>query len=276
MSQSLKILIALTDSQLAHQMSQKLKKHFAKIEVDISVCEDGRRALNEFSQIRHDIVIATYSLPNLDGYLLAEEINKLVGGVGVYILSQKNENPSVGERIDMPIVNWSDLLNRIQNSVPDYIKTQFGISIHDSVLYDKLLDYAKKYRVEKSESEKAAQNVVSLIPILFTEQDLKVGPGDKDALPSNAPSLSTLVSASNEVSFRELDKAQSKRGLIIELSILAGLLGISLFINLKFEDGGSLFSIRNLVTAVTALAFLGFFLGRVFDRIIFSKISKNS
>lgn len=276
MSQSLKILIALTDSQLAHQMSQKLKKHFAKIEVDISVCEDGRRALNEFSQIRHDIVIATYSLPNLDGYLLAEEINKLVGGIGVYILSQKNENPPVGERIDLPIVNWSDLLNRIQNSVPDYIKTQFGISIHDSVLYDKLLDYAKKYRVEKSESEKAAQNVVSLIPILFTEQDLEVRPGDKDALPSNAPSLSTLGSASNEVSFRELDKAQSKRGLIIELSILAGLLGISLFINLKFEDGGSLFSIRNLVTAVTALAFLGFFLGRIFDRIIFSKISKNS
>ncbi len=275
MSQSLKILIALTDSQLAHQMSQKLKKHFAKIEVDISVCEDGRRALNEFSQIRHDIVIATYSLPNLDGYLLAEEINKLVGGIGVYILSQKNENPSVGERIDLPIVNWSDLLNRIQNSVPDYIKTQFGISIHDSVLYDKLLDYAKKYRVEKSENEKASQKVVSLIPILFTDQESKFAP-NKDAATSASSSVGPTVTGAptNEVSFRELDKIQSKRGLIIELSILAGLLGLSLFINLKFEDGGALFSIRNLFTAVTALAFLGFFLGRVFDRYIFSKIAK--
>ncbi len=270
MSQSLKILLALTDSQLAHQMSQKLKKHFAKVELEISVCEDGRRALSEFAQLRPDIVVATYSLPNLDGYILAEEITKMVGGVGIFILSQKGENPSTGERIDLPIVNWSDLLNRVQNSMPDYLKTQFGISIHDSVLYSNLLEYAKKYVPNEEAGEKVLKKGVSLIPVLFSEQSsLKTEALKSKLVLKELP----ILSSDKIIQFRELDKRQGRKAIIIDAAILTLLFSASAFFQWKGEDTGALFSIRNLVVAVTAFAFLGFFLGRVFDRFIFSKES---
>ena len=261
-SENILVTIALTDRHLSHQMVQKIKSQFARLPLEINLVDDGKRAWSDFQAHHPVIVIAGADLPSMSGLELIKEIQKVDGSTGLLLLKQDQSQVSDGiDSIDLPIVDWTSFLNKFQGLIPDDWKAKFGLFDRNSALYQKLVEYGKRYRSVTENLDENSDHLVC-IPNFFDQ-----GSSGKEFRPKNSSAQS------EKIIFRELSKAQLNKVLVIELVLLAGLTLVTAFLysgKIGFGED-SFFSIRSLMAAVTGFSYFGFFLGRGFDRYILSK-----
>ncbi len=261
MDHKVKILLALTDSNLARQISEKIKERFEKVPLQFDVSEDGHRALNDFRNKLHELVFISQDLAGLNGEDFAREAGRDSGYTMVFVLGAKEgAGASQVERVPLPIVNWTDFLDRVQAALPEEVKARFGLTQRNSILYEKLTEYGKKYLTKASDDG-------DLAPLICIPQILNENPiAQKD---------SVVQKVFEKTIFPVLSSEQYKVALHWEVSILTSLLVITAGVYI-WSDGSddSLFSFKTLLALLTVISFFGFFVSRAFDRFILSKNSE--
>ncbi len=265
-SESLRILIVLTDNHLAHQISQKIRARFPTMPIETDRVDDGRRALGEFQQKKPDVIIAGSDLPGLGGSSLAREIRKHDGALPIFFLkSGEAAAPDSVEVVSLPLVDWTDFLTRLQASLPDDLKSKYGLFTRDSHFYQSLVDYGRRF--SEAAVDESSLPSLSLVPSYFDQSgsDSPSTPGNPGTPPATT---STVRPAALKIQLNDLSPALLRKSLQLELSILGALTLLALITHLvpalaRSED---LFSLKNLSLWLSSFAYLGFFLGRIFDR----------
>lgn len=254
----LKILLVLTDDPLAQEITRKIRSRFEKLNVEIRVSDDGARAASEFRIHRHSMVIAGLHLPGLDGRNLAEEVRKIDGSVTIFLLGGADAEPGL-EIVQTPIVNWTEFLNRVQAAIPDDLKAKYGLYERNTLLFDKVSEYAKKYRIPAL----ATASPIICIPTVFESQ------GNESV---GTISSATKISKATQFVYRELSSSDRRRVLRTELCILAVLSALTgaQFFFLKDQPFDSVFSIKGVSVLITGFSFFGFFVGHAFERFFFA------
>lgn len=255
----LDILLVCSEDTLMHEISQKIRARFEKLEIHIDVFDDGKRAANEFKNKRHHIVIATEHLPGLSGTQLSEEVRKIDGSTSIFILGEANAGVGI-EQIALPIVNWTEFLNRVQLALPDEIKSKYGLVERNNRLYEQLVEYGQKYKVASKES---TTSPILCIPRFFEDDgtsNSKMGPS------------SSTTGATIKTIFKALDPTARAKNLKIELVILGLLTCVTMIMLYIYRDSPlGWISIPGCLVGLTSFSFAGFFVGHAFDRFLFSK-----
>ncbi len=88
-SKDYKVLYA-EDNQITRNAFVKLLQNFFD---DITICADGKEALDKFQKNKYDLVISDINMPVLDGIKLLEEIRKLDKDIIFVIISAHHETP---------------------------------------------------------------------------------------------------------------------------------------------------------------------------------------
>ncbi len=88
MAQTLKILIAEDDRMTRRIMQYTFDEHeaFAELAFDVTMAEDGAKALEHFQQVVPDLVIADLFMPRVDGFTLCQSIREHEHGMNVPII----------------------------------------------------------------------------------------------------------------------------------------------------------------------------------------------
>ncbi len=268
---SIPVLVALTDRKLTHQILQKTKQKFPRLPLQMEVCDDGTRALQDFKQKHHPVLIVGQDLPGTDGATLVQEIRKLDGSVNILFLTpsvdEKFENVEV---IKLPLVDWTNFLNRFQFAIPDDWKARFGLFERNSKNYSRLVEFGKKYE-RKTDPESINSGAILTIPVFFEEATVQ------GSSISSTDSLKSKSTSQFKTIYRDLDPVAKKRAVRFELGLLAILLTSTLsYYYFKRDEEIGMFSLTSLLMGLTLLSFFGFFLGRVLDKYVFSKSIQNT
>jgi CheY-like chemotaxis protein len=254
LSGGFKILIAAVDGQLRHQLSQKVRARFASVPLEIDVAQDGKQAINEYRLKGHGLLILDINLAGIDGLEMAREVRKVDGGAGIFLLGAAASGTVEGvESVDLPIVDWTTLLNRIQNFFPDELKARYGLFERDTALYNQLVEYGRKY-IATAPVSSDAHDALILIPNFF--------PG------AEVPLEKVTAADAGKASVARLQiQASNWRALSLELCLLGMLITATVGVYfVHFQDGSAWLALRLPIAGLTGLAVLGFFLGRAFER----------
>ncbi len=256
---ALHILLALSDDKLVHDIAQKIRNRFELINVQIDVLDDGKRAAAEFRNRRHSIVIVGRHLPGIDGLALVEEIRKIDGAISIFLVGAEGEAINGVESVSAPIVNWTEFLNRIQTAIPDDLKAKYGLFERNSQLFEKVVEYAKKYRMTSAQQ---AEPIIC-IPSFYEARD------------AGAISLSAVQKKSLEqksIIFKQLAPSERRRVLRADLMVLGSLLAVTglVFYFLRDSPFDSIFSIKGVCAGLSCFSVFGFFIGHALERFLFA------
>ncbi len=267
MTDHLQILLVMSDDQLAHQVQQKIKTKFAKVPLQFDTMSDAKLALGAFKSSRHAIVIAAAHLSGMDGLQLLREIKRIDGAVFTLLLGHSPEARAESiEALQLPIIDWTDFIGKVQAAIPDDLKARFGLFERNTLLFEKLTEYGKKYLIETAEVSRPA---VFCIPKYFSS-----GVESQAEVPSQERQSQGLKkSAQSLIRYQALSIEQQKRTLKVEILILCVVLIITggVFYFYREESSDGLLSPKGLATILSGVSFLGFFISRSFDRFLFAQ-----
>jgi DNA-binding response OmpR family regulator len=105
------LLYAEDDKKIQEQVTQFLRKFFP----DVTVCDDGQAALEQFETHPYDLVVTDIKMPRLDGMALSKKIKQLTKKTKVVITSAFDDKAllirSIGLHVDYYLVKPIDYEN---------------------------------------------------------------------------------------------------------------------------------------------------------------------
>lgn len=267
-----KILIASPDEEKGSLLSSKIKKAFGKLPLKIDFASDGEKALGEFNIKSHGLIISDINMPVMDGLTLLKEIRKTEGTSFVFFLYEGTfETPDETgvEAFKWPITNWTDFVHKVQDVIPEELKSEYGLSFRDTILYKKLAEYGEKYH-SAGDSCLLANTPITFFPHHFvSKESARREPTKEEKIAEKMQKFSEDKTVLQE------DKGHTSIILwIIELLILGGLLALTLYLFKESKAPGgeddfmmeeSLLSLKNIMAGITGVAFFGFFISRFLE-----------
>ncbi|MDA8793126.1 hypothetical protein N9N67_07765 [Bacteriovoracaceae bacterium] len=262
-----KVLLILGNESLGIQISQKIKQDLNGLPLEVDYVTDSRRGIADFRDKMHQLIIVDDELPGTSGAQIIREIRKIVGGVTILLLTNKQQEilESGVEQVILPIVNWSDFLGKSREVIPEELKAKFGFLKRDSLFFKKLENYSKSFiqnnnlddEFEKYKTEKP----LSLIPKYF---DSMLAPKTT----SDEKNLDIHNSDSTKNGVGEI-----KVNSFLEIFVLLMLIGATIGVHkLEYFSSEELISLKNIISAFAVIAFSGFFASKVFDRFFINRL----
>tara|TARA_Y100001954_G_scaffold25533_1_gene23253 strand:- start:3749 stop:4615 length:867 start_codon:yes stop_codon:yes gene_type:complete len=282
------ILLVSPDEQLSSTYASKIKDRFGELPLFIDFAHDGLKALEKFEKHFHHLVISDIEMPVMDGLSLVSEIRKIEGSSIIYLLGNsklKMDEPGV-EFINTPITDWTEFIGKVEDVIPEEIKIEYGLKKRDTALNRRLNDFSKKYLEENGiKAESSGNDDIFLIPKYFygleEEHLAKENAQEGENTISRKVNQKGVGSTEGMVVFPFLKRRLIFQS-ILELLILAGLAYATYHLFTAKPSGGeddfgeeNLFiNLKNVMALITIVSFLGYFLGKVFEKIFIKKNSK--
>lgn len=283
------ILLVSPDEQLSSNYASKIKERFGELPLIIDFANDGLKALEKFEKSFHHLVITEIEMPVMNGPSLVSEIRKIEGSSVIYLLGKSEpeiDEPGV-EFIKTPITDWTEFIGKVEDVIPEEIKIEYGLKKRDTALNRRLNDFSKKYLEENNiKFESSADDDIFLIPKYFygleeehlAEEGAKKG--EKEVIGKS--SQKKLVSIEGMGSMPFLKKKLIFQT-ILEILILGGLAYATYNLFTVKPSGGeddfaeeNLFiNLKNVMALITVVSFLGYFLGKVFEKVLLKKNKNN-
>ena len=281
------ILLVSPDEQMSSSYASKIKERFGDLPLVIDFAHDGLRALEKFEKSFHHLVISDIEMPVMDGPTLVTEVRKVEGSSVIYLLGKSQpeiDEPGV-EFIKTPITDWTGFIGKVEDVIPEEIKIEYSLKKRDTALNRRLGEFSKSY-IEKNniKIEPPGNNDIFLIPKYFygLEEDHLAEERAKEG------SKSLKKDQGNKtISIEDLKGASFLKGklvfqTILELLILGGLAYATYHLFTAKPSGGedefgeeNLFiNLKNVMALITVVSFLGYFLGKVFEKMFFKNPKK--
>lgn len=269
MKGTFKILFVSSDEGLTSELANRVKKAYQKVPLEFDFANDGSKALMLFERKVPHLVVSEVNLPVMNGDALVSEIRRTEGSTTVFLLGTNEieiEDSGV-EFFKLPITNWSEFLGGVEDTIPEEIKAEFGIAKRDTILIRKLEEYAKtRFNLDEVHTEKCTLLPISIIPKYFDQEE-------SDQIEVFSKNKEQITDSSHEEEIVVSDKRFILQQ-VMELLVLFILLGISFYLH---KSGGddfdeeSIFNLKNAMTGITGLAFVGYFFGKVIERFVLTK-----
>jgi hypothetical protein len=252
---SLQILIACFDSQISQEIASKLKDRYKQVSFEFDFHPEGTRALSDFKIKKHSLLIITSELPGLNGERLIQEIFRNTGSASILLLGNQITDVLGCEFIKLPILNWTDFFNKLQNVVSEDVRTTLGIQNQDSILVDQLLKYGEKYKEQTLEQTPGFHT----LPVRLKSEKTQ-GSLPSPTVESQPHKIENLDATS------PVDEKQLKHFWIMDWALLLILL-ISNIVLFYKNDGSewSWISIRGLLFILTITSLITLLASRRFD-----------
>tara|TARA_Y100001970_G_scaffold291369_1_gene428265 strand:+ start:1887 stop:2750 length:864 start_codon:yes stop_codon:yes gene_type:complete len=281
------ILLVSPDEQLSSNYASKIKERFGDLPLIIDFAHDGLKALEKFEKSFHHLVMSEVEMPVMDGPSLVSEIRKIEGSSVIYLLGKTEleiDDPNV-EFIKTPVTDWAEFIGKVEDVIPEEIKIEYGLKKRDTALNRRLNDFSKKYLDENNiKPESSADDDIFLIPKYFyglEEEHLTEGIKEGEKTESGKLSQKKVTSIEGMGSIPFLKKKLVFQT-ILEIVILGGLAYATYHLFTAKPTGGeddfgeeNLFiNLKNVMALITVVSFLGYFLGKVFEKTIFRNSKK--
>ncbi|MBI4322381.1 MAG: response regulator [Chloroflexi bacterium] len=147
-------LLIVDDNEMNRDM---LSRHLQRQGYEVSVAENGRRALDLIGSKRFDLVLLDMVMPEMNGYQVLQRLKTDVGlrHIPVIMISALDETDAVVRCIEM---GADDYLPKPFN--PILLKARIGACLEKKRLRDREQEYLEQLRLEREKSERLLLNVL--------------------------------------------------------------------------------------------------------------------
>ncbi len=188
MSKTIKVLVSLFDKNTAQEVAAKLTSRYSQTHLEFEFQTDGPRALADFKENNHPIIIVGGSLTGFSAETLVQEILKYSGAASILFLGLPNSLSFGFEQMALPITNWDEFFLKVQSSLTEDVKMSLGVQVIRSKLHDELVEYGRQFKAETMDTLNSFSTVGyyledSLAADAFTPIKVNDRSSNKDASP---------------------------------------------------------------------------------------------
>lgn len=271
MEREFKIVLSVNSDSLASQIAQRVKGAWEDLPIRMEITPDPGRVVASLKDHGADLLICEAERPGTSLQQFLRDSRGAYAGVLFLVLGKMGSNikeTGVTEQ-KLPITNWTDFLAKIHESVPEELKIKYNLLSRNNVLFLKLTEYGKRYQ-ESPTLKSVKQNIPEALLVIPTSFDQK----SNDVASNMHKESITEQSVNTKVEFREWSVAEQKRITMLEVYILILVITVCGAVYWAFKDDEGIFSLKNVAVFLGLFAVGGFFLGKAFDRFIFSRNDK--
>ncbi len=159
MSKTIKVLVSLFDKNIAQEVAAKLTSRYSQTHLEFEFQTDGPRALADFKENNHPIIIVGGSLTGFSAETLVQEILKYSGAASILFLGQPTSLTFGFEHMALPINNWDEFFLKVQSSLTEDVKMSLGVQVIRSQLHDELVEYGRQFKAEALDTLRAFSTI---------------------------------------------------------------------------------------------------------------------
>jgi len=109
-----KKILVVEDEEIARDvLAMILRKHF----VDVIVAQDGEKGLEAVKEKQPDLIIADLAMPNLDGFIMIDQLKQLAPNTPIIIVTAYREEAAQFTEYDVLFkpVNRQEVIEKIKS-----------------------------------------------------------------------------------------------------------------------------------------------------------------